>query len=163
MDPTQTLCRNLKRLVLLVLLALSLGAPVLNARQPTPAEMEAISKETRLVFETFLQLWQEERYFEMYDFGKKQSREILSLEEFATRMVELDWVPVGVSPEKPSEISYRYRTLLYMNAHIVFRHKSFYDLQFTKPKAFLLQKEEGSWKFDLIQMIRSPYYSPEDS
>ena len=71
-------------------------------------------------------------------------------------MVELDWVPVGLSPEKPSEISYRYRTLLYMNANIVFRHKSFYDLQFTKPKAFLLQKEEGAWKFDLIQMIRSP-------
>ena len=156
MDPTQTLCSNVKRIFLILFLAISLSGPVLIARQPTPAEMETISKEMRLVFETFLQLWQEERYFEMYDFGKKQSKEILSLEEFATRMVELDWVPVGLSPEKPSEISYRYRTLLYMNAHIVFRHKSFYDLQFTKPKAFLLQKEGGSWKFDLIQMIRSP-------
>jgi hypothetical protein len=152
-----------KRIALILILAFTLSGQVLNARQPTPAEMETISKEMRLVFETFLQLWQEERYFEMYDFGKKQSKEILSLEEFATRMVELDWVPVGLSPEKPSEIYYRYRTLLYMNAHIVFRHKSFYDLQFTKPKAFLLQKEEGSWKFDLIQMIRSPYYSPENS
>ena len=153
----------MKRIFLILFLSISLSGPVLNARQPTPAEMGTISKEMRLVFETFLQLWQEERYFEMYDFGKKQSKEILSLEEFATRMVELDWVPVGLSPEKPSEISYRYRTLLYMNAHIVFRHKSFYDLQFTKQKAFLLQKEEGSWKFDLIQMIRSPYYSPENS
>ena len=111
----------MKRLVLLVLLTVFLGSPMVHSRQPTPAEMEAISKETRLVFESFLQLWQEERYFEMYDYGKKQSREILSLEEFATRMVELDWVPVGLSPEKPSEISYRYRTLLYMNANIVFR------------------------------------------
>ena len=153
----------MKRIFLILFLVISLSGSILNARQPTPAEMETISKEMRLVFETFLQLWQEERYFEMYDFGKKQSQEILSLEEFATRMVELDWVPVGLSPEKPSEISYRYRTLLYMNAHIVFRHKSFYDLQFTKTKAFLLQKEEGSWKFDLIQMIRSPYYSPENS
>ena len=97
----------MKRLVLLVLLAVFLGNPMVHSREPTPAEMEAISKETRLVFESFLQLWQEERYFEMYDYGKKQSREILSLEEFATRMVELDWVPVGLSPEKPSEISYR--------------------------------------------------------
>ncbi|MEC7424451.1 MAG: hypothetical protein VX844_07600 [SAR324 cluster bacterium] len=153
----------MNRFVLLLLLTVFLGNPMVHSREPTPAEMEAISKETRLVFESFLQLWQEERYFEMYDYGKKQSREILSLEEFATRMVELDWVPVGLSPEKPSEISYRYRTLLYMNANIVFRHKSFYDLQFTKPKAFLLQKEEGAWKFDLIQMIRSPYYSPENS
>ena len=80
----------MKRFVLLLLLTVFLGSPMVHSRQPTPAEMEAISKETRLVFESFLQLWQEERYFEMYDYGKKQSREILSLGEFATRMVELD-------------------------------------------------------------------------
>lgn len=163
MDPSQTSTRFLIFFStgLFLLACVGWNAP-LSARQPTPAEMDAIRKETRLVFETFLQLWQEERYFEMYDFGKSQSKEQLTLEEFATRMVELDWVPVGLSPQKPAEVSYRYRTLLYMNAHIVFRHKSYYDLQFTKQKSFLLQKEEGNWRFDLIQMIRSPFYSPPD-
>ncbi len=164
MDPFQTSNRYLIVFFsgLLLLACIFSNAP-LSARQPTPAEMEAIRKETRLVFETFLQLWQEERYFEMYDYGKRQSKEQITLEEFATRMVELDWVPVGLSPRKQSEVSYRYRTLLYMNAHIVFRHKSFYDLQFTKQKSFLLQKEAGNWRFDLIQMIRSPFYSPPDN
>jgi hypothetical protein len=47
-----------------------------------------------------------------------------------------------------------------VNATIVFRHKSNFDLQFTKQQSFLLLKEGGKWRFDLLQMIRSPFYSP---
>ena len=131
-----------------------------SARQPTPTELEEIRKETKIVFQNFLQLWQEERYFELYEYGKKYSRNQLTSEEFATRMVELDWVPVGLLPDINSEVNYRYRTLLYVNAVILFRHKSFIDLQFSKQQSFLLLKEEGKWRFDLLQMIRSPFYSP---
>lgn len=132
----------------------------LEARQPTPLELKAVQTETLNVFKEFLQLWQEERYFEMYKFGKKHSKKQISLEEFATRMVELDWVPVGLMPKKTPEILYRYRTLLYVDANIVFRHKSYYDLQFTKQQSFLVIREDGQWRFDLLQMIHSPYYSP---
>ena len=134
--------------------------PEAIARQPTPAELEAIRKETKLVFQNFLQLWQEERYFELYKYGKKHSTDQISIEEFATRMVELDWVPVGLKTGIEPEISYRYLTLLYVNAAIVFRHKSIFDLQFTKQQSFLLLKESGKWRFDLLQMIRSPFYIP---
>lgn len=132
-----------------------------SARQPTPAELEAIRKETKIVFQNFLQLWQEERYFELYEYGKRNSRNQLTIEEFATRMVELDWVPVGLLPDKNPEVNYRYRTLLYVDVAILFRHKSFMDLQFSKQQSFLLLKEEGKWRFDLLQMIRSPFYSPQ--
>ena len=132
-----------------------------NARQPTPAELEAIRKETKIVYQNFLQLWQEERYFELYDYGKKHSRNQFTIEEFATRMVELDWVPVGLLTEKIPEVNYSYRTLLYVDVAILFRHKSFMDLQFSKQQSFLLLKEDGKWRFDLLQMIRSPYYSPQ--
>ena len=129
------------------------------ARQPTPAELEVISKETKIVFQNFLQLWQEERYFELYEYGKRHSKNQLTIEEFATRMVELDWVPVDLLPENNPEVNYRYRTLLYVDVAILFRHKSFIDLQFSKQQSFLLLKEEGKWRFDLLQMIRSPFYS----
>ena len=132
------------------------------ARQPTPAELEAIQNETMVVFQDFLQLWQEERYFELYKYGKQQSTNQITIEEFATRMVELDWVPVGLHPRKNPKISYHYRTLLYVNAAIVFRHKSNFDLQFTKQQSFLLLKENRKWRFDLLQMIRSPFYSPPE-
>ncbi len=136
--------------------------PALNGRQPSPAELTAIREETRVVFKDFLQMWKEERYFELYNFGKKHSRDQISMEEFATRMVELDWVPVDLLPEKKPEILYHYRTLIYVNAAIVFRHKSFFDLQLTKQQSFLLLKEVGEWRFDLLQMIRSPFYSPQN-
>ena len=132
-----------------------------SARQPTPAELDAIRKETKIVFQNFLQLWQEERYFELYKYGKRHSRNQLTIEEFATRMVELDWVPVGLLPENNPVVNYRYRTMLYVDVGILFRHKSFMDLQFSKQQSFLLLKEEGKWRFDLLQMIRSPFYSPQ--
>jgi len=131
-----------------------------SPRQPTPAEVENIQKETKIVFQNFLQLWQEERYFELYEYGKRHSRNQLTIEEFATRMVELDWVPAGLLSENIPEVNYRYRTLLYVDAEILFRHKSFMDLQLSKQQSFLLLKEEGKWRFDLLQMIRSPFYSP---
>ena len=80
------------------------------ARQPTPTELEAIQNETMVVFQDFLQLWQEERYFELYKYGKQRSTNQITIEEFATRMVELDWVPVGLVSEKNTKISYRYGT-----------------------------------------------------
>ena len=148
--------------LLLLFFALTFFSAVSGAvaRQPTSTELEAIQKETVVVFQDFLQFWQEERYFELYKYGKQQSTNQITIEEFATRMVELDWVPVGLVPEKKPEILYRYRTLLYVNAAIVFRHKSNFDLQFTKHQSFLLLKESGKWRFDLLQMIRSPFYSP---
>ena len=132
------------------------------ARQPTPLELAAIQNETMVVFQDFLKLWQEERYFELYKYGKKQSTNQITIEEFATRMVDLNWVPVGLASKKKPKPSFRYRTLIYVNAAIVFRHKSNFDLQFTKQQAFLLLKESGKWRFDLLQMIRSPFYSPQE-
>ena len=149
-----------RRLFLFCVLSIFIAVPRAIARQPTPFELEAIRKETRVVFLKYLQLWQEERYFELYKYGKKHSTDQISIEEFATRMVELDWVPVGLKNGKEPEISYRYLTLLYVNAAIVFRHKSIFDLQFTKQQSFLLLKESGKWRFDLLQMIRSPFYIP---
>ena len=149
-------------LLLFCMIRFFVAVPAAIARQPTPMELEAIRKETRVVFRDFLQLWQEERYFELYKYGKKQSTDQITIEEFATRMVELDWVPLGLTTGREPEISYRYRTLLYVNAAIVFRHKSIFDLQFTKQQSFLLLKESGKWRFDLLQMIRSPFYTPPD-
>ena len=149
-----------RRLFLFCVLSFFIAVHGAIARQPTPFELESIRKETRVVFLKYLQLWQEERYFDLYKYGKKHSTDQFSIDEFATRMVELDWVPVGWKTGKEPEISYRYLTLLYVNATIVFRHKSIFDLQFTKQQSFLLLKESGKWRFDLLQMIRSPFYIP---
>ena len=53
----------LSRLIIFsCLLTIISGLSNASARQPTPAELEAIRKETKIVFQNFLQLWQEERY-----------------------------------------------------------------------------------------------------
>ena len=146
---------------LILVYALTYSAvPKIIARQPTPMELEIIHEETRFVFKNFLQLWQEERYFELYEYGGENTIEQISHEEFATRMVELDWVPVGLESLNEPTISFRYKTLVYVTAKIIFQHKNYFDLKFAKKQSFLLIKEKGKWSFDLIQMIRSPFYSP---
>ena len=152
--------KNISLLLFLLTLSYFTNYQGVFARQPSPAELDAIQNETMVVFQNFLQLWREESYFELYNFGKQQSLNQITIEEFATRMVELDWVPVGLEIENKPAISYYYRTLLYVTAVIVFRHKSDLDLQFKKKQSFLLIKENGKWRFDLLQMIRSPFYSP---
>ena len=44
-----------------------------QARNLTPIELETILTQARAQFTNFLLLWQEERYFEMYEFGVRQS------------------------------------------------------------------------------------------
>ena len=139
---------------------LILSLPV-QARTLTPIELETILTQARAQFTNFLQLWQEERYFEMYEFGVRQSKQQLSVEEFATRMVELDWVPVNVDQE-PLQVDFRFRTMVYVTTVLEFRHKSFPELQYGKRQSFLLIQEEEGWHLDLLQMIRTPYYTPSE-
>jgi hypothetical protein len=150
----------MKRTLLLFVSLVFLSFPA-TARTLTPIEMETLKEEVSAQFTQFLQLWQEERYFEMYEFGLRQSRQQLSVEEFATRMVELDWVPVMMEGEQP-EVSFRYRTLFYVSTNLQFRHKTRPELQYAKRQSFLLLQEQGGWRLDLLQMIRTPYYSPKE-
>lgn len=128
--------------------------------RPTPFERTRIRETVDLAFEQFLQLWAEERYFELYEWGKKQSQDFLSAEEFATRMVKLDWVPNGMVEDEPFQVSFRFRTFIYVDASINFRHKTNTALKFKKRQTFLLLWEKGRWRFDLLQMLRSPFYTP---
>tara|TARA_Y100001970_G_C13965200_1_gene715235 strand:+ start:213 stop:722 length:510 start_codon:yes stop_codon:yes gene_type:complete len=160
LEDTKKVSKKLFLLFTLLYFSCIFNEKIAIARQPTRMELETIHKETRFVFENFLQLWQEERYFELYKYGAKKSLEQISLEEFATRMVELDWVPLGLGTNREPKISFRYKTLVYVSAEIVFQHKNFFDLKFPKEQSFLLIKEKGKWSFDLLQMIRSPFYSP---
>ncbi len=127
--------------------------------RPTPFEIENTTEEVDRAFKNFLQLWNEERYFELYDFGKKRSRDFIVPEEFATRMVKLPWVPVGLAEENAYDIDFRFRTFIYVAATIQFRHKTNSSLEFKKRQTYLLVWEENRWRFDLLQMLRAPFYA----
>ncbi|MGK5095149.1 hypothetical protein WDW89_24460 [Deltaproteobacteria bacterium TL4] len=130
--------------------------------EPTEIEFKAIRSQVDTAFRDFIQLWREERYFELYEKGKLQSQRDLKPGEYATRMVELNWVPVKLIEDPPIEISFQFRTLIYVTATIEFGHKSNESLRFKKRQTFLLLWEKNEWRFDLLQMIRAPFYTPEN-
>ena len=128
------------------------------AISPTPFEVESAKKQVKQMFETLLRLWQEERYFEMYQMGSDSSRNIVKEQEFATRMVKMDYLPIQKN-EQLLDLKFRYRSLIYVTTRLQFKHKTNNTIRFIKPHQFLLMFENGSWRIDLVQVLRSPFYS----
>ncbi len=125
--------------------------------QPNLFERRIIEKDAVRAFQQIITLWREELYFELYDEGWEDSRARITLEEFAQRMVELPWVPKGELDAKFLETDFRHRTMVYLKARMAFRHKFDPTKSYTKNYSTLLMKEDGRWRIDLIQIIRSPY------
>ena len=64
---------------MIIILFLTLLFNSLASSAPNTLEVESIQNEVKQQFDVLLSLWQEERYFEMYDWGTSQSQEQLKL------------------------------------------------------------------------------------
>ncbi len=136
----------------------ALGASAGAARaEPNTFEQRAIETQALEAFRAILGLWKEELYFELYDSGMETTKSRISREAFAQRMVELSWVPVGDLNPKFLKTRFRFRTMIYLTARLHYRHKFNPKLEFSKDHTFLLLEEAGTWRVDLIRLIRSPF------
>jgi hypothetical protein len=138
-----------------VAFALALAPPV--QADPNRHEQLEIEEGALRAFRQMIALWREELYFELYDEGWAASRERLSTEEFARRMVELSWVPQGELDAKFLKTDFRHRTMVYVRARLLFQNKFNPAQRFAKDYSTLLLKENGRWRIDLVQLVRSPY------
>jgi hypothetical protein len=139
------------------LVALMLMLATVADAEPNPFEKRDIEEQALESFRRFLLLWQEELYFELYDLGIAATRQRITREEFARRMVELTWLPLGTLNPRYLNADMRFRTMVYIKARVVYRNKFNADQVFSNDQTMLLLKEDGEWRVDLIAMIRSPY------
>lgn len=145
-------------LAVVLLLAPMLGSMPANlSADPNPFEIQDIEARAKESYKRFIKLWQEELYFELYDLGIQSTRDRITREQFAQRMVELAWVPDGALNEKYLIATMRFRTMVYVKARVLYRGKFNPDMRFSKDLSVLLLFERGRWRLDLIQLIRSPY------
>ncbi|MDH5753182.1 MAG: hypothetical protein OEZ59_12300 [Deltaproteobacteria bacterium] len=142
---------------LLLGLLLALAAPEALRAEPNGYEKQRIEAEALEAFHRVLALWREEVYFELYALGSKDSQGRLDQEEFAQRMVELEWVPDGVPNPKYVKTEFQYRTLVYIKVRIPYRHKFNPQRRFSREHTLLMQKEGEAWRVDLVQLIRTPF------
>ena len=130
---------------------------------PNKYEIKVIKEKIETSFSNLFQMWKEELYFEMYDHGQKKSRTIIAKPEFAQRMVELKWKPT-LKPIKIENIDIIYRNFAAIKCLIEFENKINRTQIVVKEIIFPAILEDINWKFDLIQLIRSPfigkYYEP---
>ena len=125
--------------------------------EPSRFEKQDIEAQALEAFRQILGLWKEELYFELYENGMESTKKQVSLEDFAQRMVELAWLPQGVLNPKFLKSKFRFRTMIYVSARVKYRHKFNPDKIFFKDHTFLLLEEKGTWRIDLVQLVRAPY------
>ena len=140
-----------------LLLALLLSVPRAAQAEPGVYEQRKIAAQALESFRRIMDLWRQEVYFELYDLGMESSKARISREDFAQRMVQLDWLPQGELDPKFLTAEYRFRTAVYISARIPYRNKFNASPPFSKDETILMLKEGGEWHVDLIQLIRSPF------
>ncbi|PCI27517.1 MAG: hypothetical protein COB67_08395 [SAR324 cluster bacterium] len=119
-------------------------------------EARIIRKQVSSSFRVLMETWKEELYFDLYDLGQHNSKKRLTLEEFAQRMVDLEWRP-SLEDEVINKLDLLYRGLAVVHSTIKFQHKINPDRIVTKDIRFPVILEGKIWKFDLSQLIRTPY------
>lgn len=140
-----------------ILFSLPLAGQARAQGELDPFEKRQIEEEVLLAFGRIITLWQEELYFELYEEGWADSRARVSMEEFAQRMVELPWVPRGQLDTKFLRAELRHRTMVYIHARVRYQNRFNPEDSFEKDRSALMLKEDGRWRVDLVQLIRSPY------
>lgn len=156
---THTAVRGRGRVLLLLLalpLLLTTPAGTLTAA-PNAFEQKQIEAQALETFRRIINLWREEVYFELYDYGQAASRTRIDQETFAQRMVELDFVPGAAPNPRYTSTNFRYRTAVYVSARVYYKHKFNPSLSFTREQTVLLLREGGRWRIDLVQLVRAPY------
>jgi len=141
--------------------ALALTAALVCVRpaqaEPNLYEQRGMEEEALRAFRQAITLWREELYFELYEQGWEASKQRLTMEEFAQRMVELSWVPQGDPDPKFLKTDFRQRTMVYVYSRLLFQNKFIPEQRFSKDHSALMIKENGRWRVDLVQLVRSPY------
>jgi hypothetical protein len=133
--------------------------PPVGQAAPNYFEQRKIEVQALDAFRRMLALWREEVYFELYDHGMEASKARITRENFAQRMVQLEWVPQGEPNPRYLTADYRFRSMAYVKVRVLYRNKFNPSQQFNKEQTFLLLQENGAWRIDLVDLIRSPYGS----
>lgn len=125
--------------------------------EPNFFEKRKIELQALEAFKRIISRWREEVYFELYDSGMEESQGRITRQDFAQRMVELSWVPQGELNPKFLKLRYHFRTMVYVTARVPYRHKFDQTRAFSKDQTMVMVWENGQWRIDLIELIRSPY------
>lgn len=145
---------SLGTLILFICLTSIFASPVLS--QTNFYEKQEIEKKVVKDFKELIDIWTEELYFEMYQFGTTRSRKKLKKIEFVQRLVDLHWKP-SIKPLKDEKIKILYRNFAIIEFTQEFINKFDQTRTVEKRMIFPTIMEGSTWKIDLTQLINIPY------
>jgi len=124
---------------------------------PNPYEVRILHTKINGAFHLLMETWKEELYFDIYDLGTQESKTKLSREAFAQRMVDLKWKPT-ITKEEIIKIDIYYLNFASVHSKIYFESKVNPLRIIKKEIVFPTFFENNGWKFDLMLLIRTPFF-----
>jgi len=149
----------MKRLVLLaILLFLVFGLVNVTAakREKTPSvDADETKRFAERDFDSIINLWRDEKYEELYGYGTLSSHVRISKEGFirGMRQKKFKLMCCGYAAREINVI-YKSPTVVYVKAKM--GYENHLNKEAFRHETFRLVFEEGKWKTDITQILKSP-------
>ena len=149
----------MKRLVLLaILLFLVFGLVNVTAAKRGKPPADNIDETKRLSerdFDSIINLWKDEKYDELYGYGTLSSHVRISKEGFirGMRQKKFKLMCCGYAAREINVI-YKSPTVVYVKAKM--GYENHLNKEAFRHETFRLVFEEGKWKTDITQILKSP-------
>jgi len=149
----------MKRLVLLaILLFLVFGLVNVTAakRGKTPSvDADETKRFAERDFDSIINLWRDEKYEELYDYGTLSSHVRISKEAFIRGMKQKKFKLMCCGDAaREIDVIYKSPTVVYVKAKM--GYKNHLNKEAFRHETFRLVFEEGKWKTDIMQIMKLP-------
>jgi len=125
----------------------------------TPGEKRRIEAGAIDTFETIISLWKREKFDELYEYGDRMSREMMSKEKFVSEM-KVERCVLASSWETVRDIEAKMISpnRVHLKVKMGFRGapRGISETRFFT-QAFEMRSEEGEWRIELRKVLYCPY------
>lgn len=122
--------------------------------RPSGADKDEVKRLAERDFDSIINLWKDEKYEELYDYGTLSSHIRISKENFIKEMKGKAFKLMCCGDAaREIEVIYKSPTSVYVKAKIGYKSAT---KELFHHETFGLIFEEGKWRTDMIQILRSP-------
>lgn len=148
----------MKKIGLIILILFALLGFVDNSYakkvKPPSADIDETKRLSERDFDNIIYHWKEERYDELYGFGTLSSHVRISKEGFIREMKQKKFKLMCCGDAaREIEVIYKSPTVVYVKAKMGYKSTT---KEVFHHETFRLVFEEGKWKTDIAQILRSP-------
>lgn len=148
----------LSALILFIPLCFADASYAMKAKKP-PIDKDEIKRLAERDFDSIINLWNAEKYEELYGYGTLSGHVRISKEDFIRRMRQKKFKLMCCGDAaREIEVIYKSPTVVYVKAKM--GYKNHINKEAFRHETFRLTFEDGKWRIDLLKILKAPDSKP---